>query len=167
MDAKGGGLTYPNPDVDTHPLAEEPRRRPKRPRPARYSQPTTTERGVRLPEDSAERKNYPIITGFLDYFPDAVAELARLAKYGNDKHNPGERLHWSREKANDHVDCIGRHLIDRGRQDDAGFYHDVMIAWRAMANLQLHMERRLGLPPARGTLDAEAFRAAFEELRDG
>lgn len=106
----------------------------------------------RLPEDSAERKEYPIVTGVLDYFPDAIAELARLAKFGNDKHNPGEPLHWARGKSDDHIDCIGRHLIDRGRKD-GDFYHDVMIAWRALANLQLVMEQSKGLPPSRGSRD--------------
>lgn len=107
---------------------------------------------ARLPEDSAERKNYPIVTGFLDYFPDAVAEVSRLSKYGNDKHNPGQPLHWSRHKSDDHIDCIGRHIIDRGMTDDTeDFYHDVMIAWRAMANLQVVMERLKGLPVSRGS----------------
>lgn len=94
----------------------------------------------RLNQDSAARKNLPVTTGVLDYFPDAIAAVARLSKIGNDKHNPGQPLHWSRGKSNDHADCIGRHLIDRGTLDPDGVLHDVMLAWRALANLQLVIE---------------------------
>lgn len=93
-------------------------------------------------EDSAERKSIPMATGLLDYFPDALAEIARLSKAGNDKHNPGEPLHWSREKSSDHADCIMRHLVDRGTVDTDGFLHDAKVAWRALAQLQLALEAR-------------------------
>lgn len=103
-----------------------------------------------LPEGSEERKDIPITTGVLDYFPNALAVLARVAKKGNDKHNPGQPLHWSRAKSQDHADCIGRHLIDRGRIDPtSGESHTAMLAWRAMAMLQLEEEAN-GAPQARG-----------------
>lgn len=50
--------------------------------------------------------------GLLKYFPDALFEVARLSKTANDKHNPGEPLHWSKDKSADHADCIVRHLAD-------------------------------------------------------
>lgn len=90
--------------------------------------------------DSDKRKDLPVFSGFVAYFPDAMVEVARLSKAGNDKHNPGEPLHWSRDKSSDHLDCIQRHLIDAGTMDTDGFLHDVKVAWRAMANLQLLME---------------------------
>src|SRR4051812_34096390 len=76
-----------------------------------------------LPQGSAERKNIPITTGVFDYFPRALAYIAMVSKAGNDKHNPGEPLHWAREKSTDHADCIGRHLIERGTRDSEGFRH--------------------------------------------
>lgn len=91
--------------------------------------------------DSAARKQAPITTGFMDYFPDAVADVARLSKAANDKHNPGEPMHWSRGKSDDHADCIGRHMIDRGTIDTDKFLHDTKVAWRAMAQLQLAIEK--------------------------
>ena len=94
----------------------------------------------RLPTDGTERKAVPLMTGCLDYFPDALAEVARLSKIGNDKHNPGEPLHWSREKSNDHADCIIRHMLDRGTVDTDGILHDAKVAWRALAQLQLAIE---------------------------
>lgn len=82
-------------------------------------------------EDSATRKGYPVYSGFLAYFPDAIAAVAKLSKEGNDKHNAGEPLHWSREKSCDHKDCIARHLIDGDWTE---------LAWRALANLQVEIE---------------------------
>ena len=101
-----------------------------------------------LPTDSEARKNIPLVSGCLDYFPAALAEIARLSKYGNDKHNPGEPLHWARGKSPDHADCIVRHLVDRGTMDGK-FSHSVMVAWRALALLQEELEAA-GAPLARG-----------------
>lgn len=103
-------------------------------------------RQVGLSTDSDERKQQPIATGVLDYFPDALAEVARLSKIGNDKHNPGEPLHWSRGKSDDHADCILRHMIDRGTVDADGVLHDAKVAWRALAMLQLAIERQRTTP---------------------
>lgn len=106
--------------------------------------------GQTMPKDSAERKAVPLCSGVLDYFPAALAAVARLSKLGNDKHNPGEPLHWTRNKSTDHADCIARHLIDRGIVDsDTGLSHTVEIAWRALALLQVEEEER-GAPKARG-----------------
>lgn len=90
---------------------------------------------------SQERKDTPVFSGFLRYFPLAVAEVARLSKAGNDKHNPGQPLHWSKGKSNDHADCIARHLMEHDQMDDDGFMHDVKVAWRAMALLQTRLEQ--------------------------
>lgn len=99
-----------------------------------------------LTTDYAERKNLPVITGVLDYFPDAIAAVAAVSKAGNDQHNPGEPLHWARNKSLDHVNCIGRHLIERGTIDIDGVRHSAKMAWRALAELQTEIEaERLGM----------------------
>jgi Domain of unknown function (DUF5664) len=96
-----------------------------------------------ITEDSKERKDTPIFSGVLQYFPDALAAVARLSKYGNDKHNPGEPLHWSREKSTDHGDCVVRHQMHYDKiEPDSGEYHATMVAWRALAQLQLLEEQR-------------------------
>lgn len=105
----------------------------------------------RLPEASEARKHIPMATGLIDYFPNALAAVAALSKFGNDKHNPGEPLHWSRGKSNDHADCIARHLVDRGGHDADGNRHSVQLAWRALALLEIELEEALGLPPSRGS----------------
>lgn len=93
-----------------------------------------------LVTDAKERKECPVFSGVLRYFPDAIAEVARLSKIGNDQHNPGERLHWARGKSTDELDALTRHLIDAGTRDVDGMWHDTKIAWRALANLQKRLE---------------------------
>ena len=93
-----------------------------------------------LSADPAERKGMPITSGVLDYFPLAIAEVAVVSKAGNDQHNPGQPLHWSKGKSTDHADCIARHLIDRGSRDTDGMRHSAKLAWRALAALQVELE---------------------------
>lgn len=96
-----------------------------------------------LPTDAKARKKIPLATGCLDYFPDALAAVAELSRIGNDKHNPGEPLNWSRGKSNDHPDCLMRHFVDRGKIDTSGsepVRHSTEVAWRALAILQLEIE---------------------------
>lgn len=88
-----------------------------------------------------ERKDRPLARGVLDYFPDALLEVARLSKIGNDQHNPGQEMHWAKEKSTDHADCILRHLIDRGTMDTDNVRHSAKVAWRALALLQIELDQ--------------------------
>ena len=100
--------------------------------------------------DSNQRKQYPVATGFLDYFPDAIAAVAHISFLGNIKHNPGQPLHWARGKSNDHADCLLRHVIERGAVDMEGSEHLAQAAWRAMAELQQYLEQKYKLDIPRG-----------------
>lgn len=93
-----------------------------------------------LPSDAKERKKFPIATGVLDYFPDALAEVARVSFVGNEQHNPGQHLHWDRSKSTDEPDALMRHLVDRGKLDSDGVRHSAKVAWRALAMLQKEIE---------------------------
>ena len=95
-----------------------------------------------LSTDATERKNTPITTGVLDYFPRALAAVAQCSKAGNDQHNPGKPLHWAKEKSKDHADCIARHLIDRRSNDTDGVPHAAKLAWRALALLEIMLEEQ-------------------------
>ena len=97
-------------------------------------------KGPGLPTDATARKAIPIVTGVLDYFPDAIAAVAHCSRVGNDQHNPGQPLHWSKDKSTDHADCVGRHLIERGTFDKDGVRHSAKLAWRALALLQIEIE---------------------------
>lgn len=94
-----------------------------------------------LPTDAQERKNAPIYSGVLAYFPDAIAEVARVSKRGNDQHNPGEPLHWDRSKSTDEADALARHLLEHGTYDVDGMRHSAKVAWRALALLQKEIEQ--------------------------
>ena len=93
-----------------------------------------------LPTDPKARKGLPIATGCLDYFPLALAAVAEVSRIGNDKHNPGEPLHWARGKSDDHADCLIRHFLERGQVDVSGVRHSAQMVWRALAILQLELE---------------------------
>jgi hypothetical protein len=128
---------------------------------------------VSLPSDPKERKNMPIARGVLDYFPDAVAAVADVSRRGNDQHNPGQPLHWAKEKSTDHADCIARHLIERGTADTDGSRHSAKLAWRALALLQTEIENDAldGIParippkPEDPVLLAERKNEAVREAR--
>lgn len=98
--------------------------------------------GAIFPNDSKERKRRPIMTGVLDYFPDAIAAVAELSVIGNEQHNPGEPLHWARDKSTDQADTAVRHLMERGTFDIDGVRHSTKAAWRALANLQTELEEQ-------------------------
>lgn len=89
---------------------------------------------------TGNRKSYPLAAGLLDYFPDALAEIAHVSFIGNEQHNPGEPMHWAREKSTDHADCLLRHFLDRSTMDTDGLRHTAKLAWRALAMLQLELE---------------------------
>lgn len=95
-----------------------------------------------IPTDAAERKAVPVYSGFIKYFPLAMAEVARLSQVGNDQHNPGKPLHWDRAKSGDELDALARHLLEAEDVDTDGIDHATKVAWRAMANLQKLLEQR-------------------------
>lgn len=64
-----------------------------------------------LPDDSKIRKHYPIASGCIAYFPAALAGVAKHSFIGGAKYNDGALL-WLRYMSADHLDCIGRHLLD-------------------------------------------------------
>ena len=105
---------------------------------------------VLLPTGAADRKNIPLGSGVLDYFSAALIEVAKVSKMGNDQHNPGQPLHWSRGKSDDHHDTMQRHALERGTVDTDGMRHSAKMVWRALAILQLEMEAN-GAPMSRGS----------------
>lgn len=80
-----------------------------------------------LPTDAKARKAIPVYTGFVKYFPRAMAAVAHHSFVSNEQHNPGEPLHWAMEKSTDEKDAMMRHILEED------WTH---VAWRAMANLE-------------------------------
>lgn len=109
---------------------------------------------VILPTDAKVRKALPMARGLLDYFPRALASVADLSRIGNAQHNPGQPMHWAKEKSTDHADCIIRHTADRGTIDTDKVRHSTKMAWRALANLEIELLAEEG--------DKEALRQVGE-----
>ena len=99
-----------------------------------------------LPIETEARNTFPMADGLLDYFPLALAEISKVSLVGNQQHNPGEPLHWAREKSTDHANKIIKHLIDRGLIDSDGTRHSAKAAWRVLALLQEELEAAGGNP---------------------
>ena len=93
-----------------------------------------------MTDEAARRKQYPLATGLLDYFPDALREVAHTSWAGNEQHHPGEPLHWDRAKSKDEADALLRHFAERGTRDTDGIRHSAKVAWRALALLQKELE---------------------------
>lgn len=94
-----------------------------------------------LPSDAKARKDIPIFSGFLKYFPKTAAAIAKLSVVGNEQHNPGEPLHWARDKSTDQHDTLARHLLEVGTLDHDRVPHDVKVAWRACAGCEEYLEQ--------------------------
>ena len=89
--------------------------------------------------------------GCLDYFPNALAEVSRISFLGNQKHNPGQPMHWSRNKSTDHRNKIIRHTVDSLLENEEGIEHAAQAAWRALAYLQVKIETVRGVPMSKAS----------------
>ena len=90
-------------------------------------------------QDTAkERKDTPVFSGVLKYFPNALKEVSKCSQAGNDQHHPNTPLHWDMEKSKDELDALTRHLIDHSIDplDEDGQLHLAKVAWRALAGLE-------------------------------
>lgn len=90
-------------------------------------------------DEHARRKATPVCTGVLDYFPGALAEVARVSLAGNRQHGLAT-LHWDKSKSSDEADALVRHLMERGKLDTDGMRHSAKVAWRALALLQRELD---------------------------
>lgn len=97
-----------------------------------------------LSTDAAERKRTPVWSGFVKYFPRAIVAIAKVSFAGNEQHNPGQPLHWAKEKSKDHLDTAFRHLIDHlfNPVDTDGQLHLAKAGWRINAALETYLEEQ-------------------------
>jgi hypothetical protein len=108
-----------------------------------------------LSDDSKERKETPLYSGLLQYFPRALAAVARVSHKGNVKHNgAGTPIRWSREKSADHEDCVVRHMVTPYNVDTDGELHIAHAAWRALAACEIGLEQ----------LESDRVTARLEQL---
>jgi len=94
-----------------------------------------------MEKNKQKRKQLPIYSGVLKYFPDALAEVSKVSRAGNEQHHPDKPLHWDRSKSTDELDALTRHLLEAGKLDTDGIRHSAKVAWRALAHLQKEIEQ--------------------------
>jgi len=91
-----------------------------------------------------ERKDTPIFTGCMMYFPEALKYVSQVSLAGSKQHHKGKPMHWDRSKSKDETDALLRHLMDAGADgknlDDDGTLHAGKVAWRALAYLEKILE---------------------------
>ena len=90
-----------------------------------------------------QRKQTPIWSGVMQYFPKVWEHIARVSWQGNQQHNPGQPLHWAREKSTDQLDAALRHMLDHvvSAKDTDGQYHLAKAIWRLCAEFELFLEK--------------------------
>lgn len=96
-----------------------------------------------LDNKAQERKNTPVFSGVIKYFPLALKEIAKASAQGQKQHNPDKPLAWDRSKSGDELDAMMRHLLDHASGedfDDDGVRHIVKCGWRILAFIQKTME---------------------------
>lgn len=107
----------------------------------------TTASGIVLKKsESQRRKETPVYSGVLMYFPDAINAVARASYKGDTKHNgPNDgsrKIRWARRKSMDQEDCVVRHMMTPDEIDpETGETHLTHAAWRVLAALQLQQEK--------------------------
>lgn len=104
-----------------------------------------------------ERKQMPVFSGVLKYFPDAIREVAKTSWIGNQQHHPNKPLHWDRSKSGDELDALTRHLMEAGEIDTDLIRHSAKVAWRALANLQKELEENGEAPLSDYNLNKEQW----------
>ncbi len=95
--------------------------------------------GPELLVQSIEKWKPPIATGVMDYFPDAMSEIATVSQVGAAQHDITP-MRWDRETSSDEADSLMRHFMNRGTRDTDGQRHTAKVAWRALALLQKEIE---------------------------
>ena len=120
---------------------------------------------IELPKDAQERKDVPIWTAFVKYFPNAIAAVAKHAANGSKQHHPDDEPWWDMSKSQDEMDALMRHALEG---------HHEAVAWRAMANLEREIlngykANEEALNFSEGTDEDDLFRKplSFETWREG
>lgn len=94
---------------------------------------------------ATSRKGMPVSSGVLAYFPNALKEVSKVSVAGAEQHGQTrETMHWDRSKSADNLDALSRHLIDHliDPVDDDEQLHLAKVAWRALAALEVYLEKQ-------------------------
>ena len=94
----------------------------------------------------------PAYRGLMAYFPRALKEVAGVSKAGADKYNSYGTWVGIDDARNRYRDALFRHSleaeIDGLIDPETGCLHEAMIAWNALAALELLLRRKVIDKPA-------------------
>lgn len=98
-----------------------------------------------LPQDDKERQKYRPLD-FLMYFPKAFLAKAKHSWESNEKHNPGEPMHWAKDKSLGDGNQVMRHLMEAMEaleigDRDVAEYHLTATSWRADELLERFLDK--------------------------
>jgi hypothetical protein len=115
-------------------------------------------------KDYQQRKNVPVFSFLVGYFPRAIREIVRVCVAGNMQHNKEVEptaIYWAKGKSTDQLNTAQRHMMDHaitGPFDEeppevqaligGPTYHLAKAAWRIMAELEntIQKEERVASP---------------------
>lgn len=98
---------------------------------------------VEIIDADLSRKETPVYSGFMKYFPKAIREVSRVSYNATQQHHPTKEMHWDKGKSKDHLDSMIRHLLDvTDNNTEDGDKKEALakVAWRAMAELEIYLE---------------------------
>jgi len=86
----------------------------------------------------------PVTRGCLQYFPRALAEVAKVSDFGSEKY-AWDGWRYVKDGINRYSNAEGRHLIDEGvgcmnRDKDSSLLTAAHTAWNALAKLELILQ---------------------------
>lgn len=100
--------------------------------------------GILAPGKKLDNGKPPIVQGVVQYFPRSLLAVADISKYGAQKYALDySDINWFRVEGGfaRYSDALGRHLFGEfidGRIDpESGKLHAAMVAWNALARLEL------------------------------
>lgn len=106
-------------------------------------------RAVTNVQESANEKasKIPVYRGCMAYFPRALEEVAKVSRFGTEKHNVAlEEKGFLRPEYTPamYADAIGRHLLALQTEgeiniEDDGLLHRAQLAWNALASLEMFL----------------------------
>lgn len=102
-----------------------------------------------------ERKKRPVFRGVLQYFPNAIMEVAYVSYIANEQHNPGQPMHWAKEKSIGTGDEIVRHLMAEEKLDTDGLRHLAKVAWRSLELLEREILKEKCTPATTAKLNSQ------------
>lgn len=85
----------------------------------------------------------PVFSGCFQYFPRALKEVAKVSGYGAEKYDldfDDKNFLRVEDARRRYTDAMGRHFLDEsavGVLDESGQRNDAMVAWNALARLEV------------------------------